>query len=535
MATSGNEDSHWWSGREEELFWLEATDRSDVGTDLRAPLADDAHRPNWRYGLFRHAKIGDVVFHYDKKIGAITSVSRIAGAAEEAPIVWAARGTYARERGAVPVEVPGYRIPLAEHKMLTAPVLLEDLRAARSLLGELYEAIPSRRARYFPFELSARPVRLLQGYAFKLPASVVAAFAALRAEITISPATDPSDMDLFRDAIRAIEAAANSHAIGGLQELRARHKGLSRTSRTIFGNRAIENSWLFHWGGREELQFNLGIDRFADGSPAFRAGVAFSFEPSRSLPDIEILVPKVARFNAYMREHSDAFHELAMWHWQDGIRSEDYPVTPIPDRLVRRQTFVFLGDRQPIGKIDAEAALKALDRLYHLYRWVEGIEGVGLIEASVPAQAPSGNVTLPLGPGRKIDGGRWIQATSRERTLDIYLRHQEIQRRLAEQLADEGAQRVVLEASLGGRSIDAVAWFGDEIIFYEVKTGVTARACLREAIGQLLEYALWPGSTCPARVVVVGEASLDADAEAYLATLNARFPVPVAYRALSLS
>jgi hypothetical protein len=525
----------WWHGLRNERFWLESTDRSDIGADLKAPLADDSDRPSWRYGLFRDAALGDIVFHYDKKVGAIASVSRIAGAAEEAPIVWAARGTYARERGAVPVEVPGYRIPLADHRMLAEPVTLEELRAARTTLGLLYDAIPSTGARYFPFELSSRPVRPLQGYAFKLPASFVGAFAGLRTALDGLGLEPRTEMDIFRDAVRAVEAAAPRHPIGGLQALRARHKGLRRIAGSIFGNRAIDHGWVFHWGGREELQFNLGLDSFADGSAAFRAGAAFSFEPSRSLPDIEVLVPKVARFNAYLRENLEAFADLAMWHWQDGVRSDDYPVVPIADRLIRQQTFVFLGERQPLDRIDPETALRTLDRLYPLYRWVEGMEATD--------QSPSGSSAairdpaadaLALDSGRMIDGGRWIRATSRERTLDIYLRHLEMQRRLADELRREGANSVLLEASLGNRSIDAVARFGEDLLFYEVKTALTARACLREAIGQLLEYALWPGSTCPSRLVVVGEAPLDSDAQTYLAALNARFPVPIAYRSLPL-
>src|SRR5688572_1656701 len=38
----------WWSGQAGERFWLEATKRCDVGTDLRAPLHDDSGQPNWR-------------------------------------------------------------------------------------------------------------------------------------------------------------------------------------------------------------------------------------------------------------------------------------------------------------------------------------------------------------------------------------------------------------------------------------------------------------------------------------------------------
>ncbi len=535
VSVADAQRQRWWANLGTEHFWLESTDRLDIGVDLKAPLVDESMKPNWRYGLFLDAAIGDIVFHYDKKVSAISSVSRIAGEAEKAPIIWAARGTYARERGAVPSEVPGYRIPLADHRKLDTPVTLDDLRAARSELDTIYSSIPSTGARYFPFELSARAVRPLQGYAFKLPRSFVESFAGLSVAADGMKIEMRSQMDLFRDAVREIEEAAPRYEIGGLQALRALKKGLRRTSRSIFGNRAIEHSWLFHWGGREELQFNIGIDRFGDGTPAFRAGVAFSFEPSRSLPDIEVLVPKVARFNTYMREHPESFANLAMWHWQDGQRSEDYPAVAISDQLIRRHTFVFLGGRQQVDGIDPDIALRTLDQLYPLYQWVEGIDAP-LPLPSKPHEDDAATVGLSaLGPGREIDGGRWIQATSRERTLNVYLRHREMQRRLANELRRDGALSVILEASFGAYMIDAVAEFDKEVWFYEVKTASSARACLREAIGQLLEYALWPGATRPAKLVIVGEPPLDDEAAAYIEVLNARFPIPLAYRSLPLT
>ena len=77
-----------------------------------AAQASLAGRENWRYTLFREAAPGDVVFHYDGRIAnGIVGWSRIAGPSEPSPIIWKARGSYARERGAVPEELPGYRVP----------------------------------------------------------------------------------------------------------------------------------------------------------------------------------------------------------------------------------------------------------------------------------------------------------------------------------------------------------------------------------------------------------------------------------------
>jgi hypothetical protein len=104
----------WWIGDSAERFWLEATDRSDIGVDLRAPETDEAGKDNWRNSLFKETRPGDIVVHYDKKPGVsgIVGFSRVAGSWQPAPIVWAARGTYAREKGSTPHERLGFKIPL---------------------------------------------------------------------------------------------------------------------------------------------------------------------------------------------------------------------------------------------------------------------------------------------------------------------------------------------------------------------------------------------------------------------------------------
>lgn len=84
------------------------------------------------------------------------------------------------------------------------------------------------------------------------------------------------------------------------------------------------------------------------------------------------------------------------------------------------------------------------------------------------------------------------------------------------------------------RSVDLVAFKDGALWMFEIKTGATARSCLREALGQLLEYALWPGATKPARLVVVGTPPLEGDAIPYIEKLNKAFPVSVAYRQVSL-
>ena len=91
--------------------------------------------------LFREALPGDVVFHYDKRKGAITSCSRISGTEARRPIVWAARGSFARRRGAKPEEVPGYFVPLGDHRVLSSPVTFVAIRAAKPELEAIVDRL----------------------------------------------------------------------------------------------------------------------------------------------------------------------------------------------------------------------------------------------------------------------------------------------------------------------------------------------------------------------------------------------------------
>lgn len=67
------------------------------------------------------------------------------------------------------------------------------------------------------------------------------------------------------------------------------------------------------------------------------------------------------------------------------------------------------------------------------------------------------------------------------------------------------------------------------VTYFEIKTGASALACIREALGHLLEYALWPGSESVERLVVVGDIPPTADENAYLEHLRARFGLPLEY------
>ena len=107
----------------------------------------------------------------------------------------------------------------------------------------------------------------------------------------------------------------------------------------------------------------LLISRYAACDGTFRHGVAFSLQTTRELPTIDPLVPKIAKFNEYLSLYPDAFMGFEMWNFTDGVRSENYPVGPIPDSQVSAGVFIFIGRLRPKNAIDTSLILDDFDRL----------------------------------------------------------------------------------------------------------------------------------------------------------------------------
>lgn len=160
----------WWDGREQERIWVELTFREDVGADLKAPNEANQTGSNWRYDLFRLAKPGDLVLHYQTGTeGGFIGHSTVEGLPVDQPIVWRARGSSARQRGEVDELHPGYKVPLANYQTLSPKVSLADLRAKRDAILAMRTKLEALGGRtYLPFALGDT-LQPAQGYAFVLP------------------------------------------------------------------------------------------------------------------------------------------------------------------------------------------------------------------------------------------------------------------------------------------------------------------------------------------------------------------------------
>lgn len=92
-----------------------------------------------------------------------------------------------------------------------------------------------------------------------------------------------------------------------------------------------------------------------------------------------------------------------------------------------------------------------------------------------------------------------------------------------------GKRNVATEQPTGaGTRIDvAVRRPQGDFMFYEVKSGGSLRGCIREAIGQLLEYGFYPSPRRVYRLVVVSNKRVTGDVRRYLCLLRKRLALPI--------
>lgn len=323
-------------------------------------------------------------------------------------------------------------------------------------------------------------------------------------------------MHLLGQIAEEINIYSKEYDVGNLQIIRKNIKSLSKLpSRFLFDQRTIFEEWGWHYGGRKELQFNIGIE-----GNLLRYGVAFSLECSQALPNIDILIPKIRLFNEFLAEYGDIFSDLRMWHYE-GDRSKDYMPSIIPQDLIKEGVFVFLGGRQELDNLDYSLVLETLDRLLPLYLFTERSEpGVSLKNIYSGFQFKSGCSIKPSSTSVSLA----------EKQLNIRLKHNDYQYQLYGELVDiYGEENVGTEVNVNGTSIDLVVKDINVYYFYEIKTASTAKACIRQALGQILEYSYWPGNQQAEKLIVVGEPSLDDNTTKYIECLRNEFNLPIEY------
>jgi hypothetical protein len=110
--------------------------------------------------------------------------------------------------------------------------------------------------------------------------------------------------------------------------------------------------------------------------------------------------------------------------------------------------------------------------------------------------------------------------------------HNEIQTNIFNILEKKHKKRNVgTENVLGYQTkVDIVVKTKNGFIFYEIKTYPTAKAAIREAIGQIIEYAYWPDQKKAEKLVIVAPTSATDETKIYITRLRKDFNLPIFYQ-----
>jgi hypothetical protein len=158
----------WWESSLEEKFWVESTDRTDIGRNLLAPISTNAGQK-----LVAFVEDGDVVFHYYQPTKSIVAFSVAKGFPKIDEIRWPDRKKSVISRA--------YKIDLINYTELDEPITLKhiqdkqsSIRAIKTGLDKKYEG----KSIYFPFQIpKEKVIQPAQGaYLSKMPKALVELF-----------------------------------------------------------------------------------------------------------------------------------------------------------------------------------------------------------------------------------------------------------------------------------------------------------------------------------------------------------------------
>jgi len=173
----------------------------------------------------------------------------------------------------------------------------------------------------------------------------------------------------LKDIADSLNRKSKEYQIGELQEIRKELKGLSKKATSdifVDAPNTMTDNWAYHYGGRSEIQFNIGFEE-----EGLRYGMAFSLETSQTLPDIDLLRPKIKKLNVLIQEEPELFGEYKMWYWREGRRSNISEVRKISSDLIQNGTFIFIGKLMEPNHLDYDEILKTFDSMLNIYREVE--------------------------------------------------------------------------------------------------------------------------------------------------------------------
>jgi len=333
----------------------------------------------------------------------------------------------------------------------------------------------------------------------------------------------------FIKVLKKINEMASDYEMSDFQRKRKEIKGLKREHKNIFREKPgksvhlkskedRDNSYAYHWGGRDELQFNVLYD---GNKPLFRYGVAFSLKRDINLQNpVEKMKPKIEKYNEYMKENASEYQDINLY---TDYEKNKYSSLKIEDDLIEKKAFLFIGryEEKKLENFDEEYFHKILslfDRLLPVYLYVEsGDEFSFEISGSEPEDLDLKTIT---------------SAKYSKKQVEVNLRHNKMINNIVKQLGEKyGMDNVSTEETAkSGGQIDIALTKNSSNIFYEVKTSQNIKYCIRKAVGQLLEYSYYPDECFADKLIVVSSNKINETSKEYLENLRKTLDIPIYYQ-----
>jgi hypothetical protein len=217
--------------------------------------------------------------------------------------------------------------------------------------------------------------------------------------------------------------------------------------------------------------------------------------------------------NGWLKEKEKELKDIGLWQ----AKTKKSLQTFVPNvRFTEDNVTIF---DVPIP-VEHNRFIDSRDR-YRLYDWNKSVE--------IPMDADLPFSFIASGPNQNKKVQR--VANSNFQSKEIKQLHRKIAAALYQTLLNNTAKSDIScdLSNTDGTYIDMVKKEGDQYTLFEIKTYTQLRKNIREATGQLLEYAFWTRNKKIKEITIVSEKKLDKKAEDYLNLLQNNFKLPLSY------
>jgi hypothetical protein len=136
----------------------------------------------------------------------------------------------------------------------------------------------------------------------------------------------------------------------------------------------------------------------------------------------------------------------------------------------------------------------------------------------------------------EADLGTKSKRTGRKREVELELKHNILQTKFLKYLQNKYGKKIVKRecTAYGASRIDVTRKTDTGYIFYEIKTYNSLRTSIREGIGQLLEYCLYPNVNEAEGIILVSHVAPSEEVKSYLNHIKNFINLPFSYIHLML-